>query len=102
MREMKPADLTPQELAEIKALEARLGRVCLVAVRPVEAMYAVEAKLEPNVWVPVDQVYPEFENLNSYYQDREDAAATKTALKNLLRGRTDLKSRRRPIRVRRI
>ncbi|MFH1091410.1 MAG: hypothetical protein V1742_07560 [Pseudomonadota bacterium] len=99
---MKLANLKPEELEEIKALEAKLGGVCLVAVEKAEALYAVEAKLAPDHWAPVDQVYPEIENLKSYFASGDDAAAAKGALKSLLAGKRNFKAGKRPIRVKRI
>jgi hypothetical protein len=102
VKKISLADLSEEELQAVKALEKELGRVCLVAVEPKEALYAVEAKLGPNSWVPVSRAFPELSGLASYYADREDAQAAKSSLKSLLAGRPELKRIKKPIRIRKI
>jgi len=102
VKEIRLADLSEEELEAIKALEKELGRVCLVAVKKAEALYAVEAKLGPNSWVPVSLAFPELAGLASYYADQDDAQAAKSSLKSLLAGRPELRRLKKPIRVRRI
>ena len=102
MDKFKLAKLPQEILEEIQALEQKLSGVCLVAVERAEAMFAVEAKIDRNIWAPVDQIYPEIEELKSYYHTREDAALAKGALKNLLRSPAFSNLAKRPIRVREI
>ena len=102
MKEISLADLSEEELKAVKALEKELGRICLVAVERTEALYAVEAKLGPNSWVPVNRAFPELAGLASYYADRNDAQAAKSSLKSLLAGRPELRRMKKPIRIRKI
>lgn len=101
MRRMKMAKLTEADIEAIKALEKKLGNTCLVAVEKSDAMYALEAKTAPNVWEPVHTVYPEIEDLKSYYPDQETAKLAKGGLKGLLNS-TSYKKRKKPIRIRKI
>ena len=102
MADIRMADLTPEELKEVRALEEKLGGICLLAVEKSEALYAVEAKMEANVWMTVDRVYPEIKHLKSYYDNKEDALLAKSALKNLIRGGRRVREKKRPIRVRQL
>jgi hypothetical protein len=99
---MKIAQINDEDLQTIRSLEKALGnRVFLVAVEGNEALYVVEAKLAPNVWQRVDEVYP-MENLRAYYDKKEDAFAGKASLKSLLNGRLKGKLQKRPLRVRQV
>jgi hypothetical protein len=103
MPDSKVAELSKEKLQDIQALESRLGdNICLVAMEKTGRMYVLEAKLAPNVWERVDKVYPELENLRSYYISEEDALLTKSSLKKLLNGPVKQKLQKRPIRVRKI
>ena len=94
--------LTAEQLEKIRALERELGDVCLLAVRRAEAMYAVEVKLEKNLWKPIDEVYAEIEGLRSYYLSRDDAKKAKDSLKSLLSSKAGQKLVKRPIRVQKL
>jgi len=97
--ELKIASLTEQDLRAVQGLEADLGgRYCLLVVEKPQVLYAVEAKMAPNEWRPVNEVYP-IENLRSFFQDKTDALAAKASLKSLLIANKD-RYRKRPLRVR--
>jgi hypothetical protein len=103
LAEITMARLGPEQLEKLKALEAELGgEVRLLAVEKAASLYALEAKISPQAWIPVHQVYPEIEGLRGYYSDREEAAVTKASLKSLLRYATDIRERKRPIRIRKL
>ncbi len=96
------ARLTPEQLEKLKALEAEMDGIRLLAVDHVDALFAVEAKMAPRVWIPVHQVYRDIPGLRSYFQDRDEAMLTKNALKDLLRHGKASDERKRPIRVRKV
>ena len=73
MKNLKMAALNTEDLEEIRSLEKKLGDICLIAVEKSDAIFALEAKVAPNVWEPVDQVYPDIENLRAYYADEKTA-----------------------------
>jgi len=98
------ARLSAEDIETIRALERKLGdNICLVAVERRDVLYAVEAKMGPNLWQRVDAVYPEIEGLKAFFPNADDAQAAKAALKNLLTGgKLRLKEKKRPIRVRQV
>ena len=103
MPDSKVADLSKEKLEDIRILESKLGdNICLVAMEKTGSMYVLEAKLAPNVWERVDKVYPELENLRSYYISQEDAHLTKSSLKKLLNSPVKRNLKKRPIRIRKI
>lgn len=98
------AKLDEQDIRIIRELEKKLGDdVCLVAVNKKDVIYALEAKMAPNQWCRVDEVYPEVETMRAYYGQFEQAKEAKSALKRLLLN-TKFKTRekKRPIRIREI
>lgn len=101
MNQIRMAQLNEEDIQAIRSLETRLGRVCLLAVERRDAIYALEAKIAPNIWKPVDQVYPEIEDLQAYYLDEESARVSKGSLKRFLAAK-DTKNGKRPIRIRTI
>ncbi|HEC31127.1 MAG: hypothetical protein DRG59_07680 [Deltaproteobacteria bacterium] len=99
---IKIAELTEEQLAEIREIEKKFENICLVAVEKQDALFVLEAKLAPNHWELVSEVYPEIEGMNSYFSSKEDALLAKSSLKNLLKV---LKSKgivKRPIRIRKL
>jgi hypothetical protein len=100
--ELVYADLTPDQMAVIAAAEKKLpADVRLVAVKRASEMYVLEAKLAPNEWLRVDQVYPEIEDLKSFYADGEVCKAAKAALKGfLISNKLKPQLKKRPIRIR--
>lgn len=101
--EPKIAEISQKHIEEIQALERKLGSgVCLVAVEKQAEMYAIEAKLEPNIWERVDLVYPQIDGLKAFYENRDDAHTAKAALKSLLNNKPTLKRVKKPIRLRKI
>ncbi|HDM77609.1 MAG TPA: hypothetical protein ENG51_14230 [Deltaproteobacteria bacterium] len=99
---IKIAKLTEEQLAEIREIEKKFENICLVAVEKQDALFVLEAKLAPNHWELVSEVYPEIEGMNSYFSSKEDALLAKSSLKNLLKV---LKSKgivKRPIRIRKL
>ncbi len=96
------ANLGPDEVATIKALEKKLGDdIRLVAVRSKAVLYVLEAKMAPNQWLRVDRAYPQIEKLKAYFNDYEAAKESKAALKRFLIN-NKLSLRKRPIRIRQI
>jgi hypothetical protein len=98
----KIAELGHEAIEAIKELEKKLGDICLLAVQKNEALYVLEAKLEPNLWEPIELVYPEIDNLKAYYSTEDEARLAKGALKNYLIARKKRGIIKRPIRVRKI
>ncbi|MEJ2638220.1 MAG: hypothetical protein P8010_01460 [Desulfosarcinaceae bacterium] len=100
--ELEFADLTPDQMAVVAEAEQKLpADVRLVAVKRTSEMYVLEAKLGPNDWLRVDQVYPEVENLKSFYRDGETCKAAKAALKGfLISNKLRPQLKKRPIRIR--
>lgn len=99
---MEVAELSEEDIEAIRALEKRLGDICLVAVKKGDAFYILEAKVAPNVWEPVDKVYPGIENLRAYYSHEEAAKLSKGALKSFLASTKKGTLKKRPIRIRKI
>ena len=99
---LKMAQISSSELEEIKALEKKLGDICLIAVEKSDAIFVLEAKIGPNEWKSVDKVYPEIERLRAFYGDEETAKLSKGALKSFLNASNDFKGRKKPVRIRRI
>jgi hypothetical protein len=102
--DIKIARLEEKDIKTIQDLEKKLGDdICLVAVAKKNVLYAIEAKMAPNEWRPIDQVYPEIESLKTYYGDYEKAKTNKAALKTfLIHNQTKLSLKKRPIRIRQI
>lgn len=100
--ELVYADLTPEQMAVVAAAEKKLpADVRLVAVKRTSEMYILEAKLGPNEWLRVDQVYPEIEDLKSFFSDGERCKAAKAALKGfLISNKLKPQLKKRPIRIR--
>jgi len=101
-KKLKLANLTKDQLNEIKEIEKKLENVCLVAVEKQDALFVLEAKLAPNHWELANKVYPEIEGMSSYFTTMDDAKLAKSSLKNLLKV---LKTRgvvKRPIRIRKL
>ena len=103
MPDTKVADLNEEKLKDIQALEKDLGEnICLVALEKTGSLYVLEAKIAPNVWERVNEVYPELENLKAYYTSKEDAHLTKSSLKKLLNSKKKQSLNKWPIRMRKI
>ena len=102
--DVKIAELSSKDIETIRTLEKKLGSdICLVAVKKKDVLYALEAKLAPNQWKRVDQVYPEITDLKAYYGDYQRAKESKAALKRLLIGhRRHPPLQKRPLRIRQI
>lgn len=100
--ELVYADLTPEQMAVVAAAEKKLpSDVRLVAVKRTSEMYVLEAKLAPNEWLRVDHVYPEIEDLKSFFSDGEICKAAKAALKGfLISNKIKPPLKKRPIRIR--
>lgn len=96
------AELDPEALEAIRELEEKLGHICLLAVEKNEALYVLDAKLAPNHWESIEQVYPEIDNLKAFYGTEEEARLAKGALKNYLIAGKKRGIVKRPIRVRKI
>jgi hypothetical protein len=62
----------------------------------------LEAKLAPNVWREVTKVYPEIKELKEFYIEREEAHNAKSRLKRILGTKPEFRSRKKPIRNRKI
>ncbi|MGD9329774.1 MAG: hypothetical protein PVJ53_00610 [Desulfobacterales bacterium] len=101
MLDVKVAQLSPADLQAIRDLEQSLGdRVCLLAIEKEGALYVLEAKMAPNRWQRIDQVYPEIEDLRVFYRRHEDAHHAKAALKSFLNSAKANSLQKRPIRIR--
>jgi hypothetical protein len=94
--------LTPEQLEQVHTLELSMPQVRLLPVDASQAIYIIEAKLGPNQWEPVSQVYTEIEDLRSYYLDERDALSAKASLKALLRSNRKMQAMKLPIRVRKV
>ena len=99
-RRLVLANLSARQMDTLRQLQEKFG-VVLVPLKEVEGIFVLEAKVEPNRWEPVHEVYPDIEGLASYYLSREDAALAKAALKSLLRRRA-MQPRKLPIRIRKL
>jgi hypothetical protein len=100
--DLKIAELSSKDIEAIRALEKKLGDVCLVAVERKDAIYMLEAKMAPNLWEPVDQVYPAIKGLKVFYSDEDTAKLAKSALKSLLNAKKSEEIQKRPIRIKKI
>ncbi len=102
--DIKIARLSPEDIAIIRVLEQKLGNnICLVAVEKKEVIYALEAKLAPNQWQRVDQVYPDIEGLKAYFSDYDKAKDAKSSLKSyLLSPKAKRLFKKHPLRIRQI
>ncbi len=104
MPHFKIARISPESLAAIQELEQRLGEdICLLAVQKADdSRYRLEAKVSPNQWEPVDQVYPQIDGLKSEYSDPEAAHHAKAGLKSLLNSTRSYRAIKKPIRIKKI
>ena len=98
---LKPVSLTPDQHRKLAALEDKLG-FCLFAVENPESLYVLEAKLAPNVWRKVTKVYPDIRELKDFYLEREEAHNAKSRLKRILGTKPEFRSRKKPIRNRKV
>lgn len=82
-------------------IEARHGdKVCFVKSEKPN-FFMIEAKMGPNVWRPIGEVYPQIEQISSY-REWDQAKYAKTRLKALLLGPYKNQVKKRPIRIRKI
>ncbi len=104
LEDLKIAALSPEDLKTIRTLEKKLGpTVRLVAVESKDVLYALEAKMAPNVWRPVDAVYPEIKDIKAYYGNQDAAREAKGWLKSfLINNILKPKPQKRPIRIRQV
>jgi hypothetical protein len=101
MLNVKVAELSPDALKAIRDLEKSLGDgVCLLAVEKEGALYVLEAKIAPNRWKRIDQVYSAINQLRAFFQNHEDAHDAKAALKSFLNSPKGKTFPKRPIRIR--
>lgn len=100
-RHLKPACLTKEQLNKLSALENELG-FCLFAVEENESLYVLEAKLAPNVWKKVTEVYPAIKDLEAFYLEREAAHDAKSRLKRILGNKAKYNVQKKPLRNRKI
>jgi hypothetical protein len=101
-QDLKYAELSRETIQTIRDFEKQLGDICLIAVHKADALFVLEAKMAPNEWMRVDEVYPEIENLKAYFSDEDTAKLAKGALKSFLGSHKDYKKKKRPIRIRKI
>ncbi|MGD8387093.1 MAG: hypothetical protein PVG49_08120 [Desulfobacteraceae bacterium] len=98
---LQPARLDEEEIACIRRLEADLGdRVCLLAVEK-QPLFVLEAKVGPNAWQNIQEVYPDL-HLGGTYLEREEAHLVKASLKTLLLGAWKGRLKKRPVRIREV
>ena len=104
LNDLKIAALSPEDIETIKALENKLGPdIRLVAVESKDVLYALEAKMAPNEWQRVDEVYPEIKGIKAYYNDQDAAREAKGWLKGfLINNNLNPKPKKRPIRIRQV
>jgi hypothetical protein len=100
--DLKIANLTPENLENIRALEAKLDSdIFLVAVEAIDSIYVLEAKMSSNAWKRVDKVYPEIKGFKAYYAEQDAAKEAKGWLKNFLTNNNLYpRPKKRPIRIR--
>jgi hypothetical protein len=101
---LQTASVSPEGLEAIRRLENKLGpNVRLVAVKKKETIFALEAKVAPNSWKRVDEVYPEIKGLKAYYAGNDLAKEAKGWLKCFLIHNTlSPKPKKYPIRIRQV
>jgi hypothetical protein len=70
--DLKIATLSADDLETIRTLEKKLGpTIRLVAVETRDVLYALEAKMGPNQWQRVDEVYPVIRDIKAYYAEEK-------------------------------
>jgi hypothetical protein len=89
---------------DLRTLEKKLGpTIRLVAVETRDVLYALEAKMGPNQWQRVDEVYPVIRDIKAYYAEEDAAREAKGWLKGFLINNTlHPKPKKRPIRIRQV
>lgn len=104
LNDLKIATLSPEDLKTIKALENKLGPdIRLVAVENKDVLYTIEAKMAPNEWQRVDEVYPEIRGIKAYYTDQDAAREAKGWLKGfLINNNLNPRPKKHPIRIRQV
>jgi hypothetical protein len=104
LEDLKIAQLSPEDLDTVRALEKKLGpNIRLVAVETKAVLYALEAKMGPNEWQRVDTVYPEIKDIKAYYAQEEAAKEAKGWLKGfLINNNLNPRPKKRPIRIRQV
>ncbi len=104
LEDLKIATLSPEDVETIRRLEKKLGpSIRLVAVEAKDVIYALEAKMAPNEWRRVDEVYPQIQGMKAFYAEHDDAKTAKGWLKGFLINNTlDPKPKKRPIRIRQV
>ncbi|BBO71976.1 hypothetical protein DSCA_59060 [Desulfosarcina alkanivorans] len=104
LEDLKIATLSPEDLETIRILEKKLGpAVRLVAVETKDVLYALEAKMGPNQWQRVDEVYPMIRDIKAYYAEQEAAREAKGWLKGfLINNSLTPRPKKRPIRIRQV
>ena len=104
LEDLTIATLSPEDIETIQRLEKKLGPdIRLVAVEAKDVIYALEAKMAPNEWQRVDEVYPQIKDFKAYYAAYENAKTAKGWLKDILNSnRFNPKPKKRPIRIRQV
>lgn len=80
--------------------DTRSGDVCLVKIKEPH-YFVVEAKVGPNDWRPIEEIYPHIEVVSSHIK-WDHAKFAKNKLKGLLLGPYKNETKKRPIRIRKI
>jgi hypothetical protein len=81
--------------------EVRLCKKQFCLEGPESYCFALEAKMGPNHWQAIDEVYPQIE-LASLYLSSDEAKSAKNRLKGLLLGPYRNQLKKRPIRIQKI
>ena len=87
-------------LTRIRDLENEIDPdICLLAIKRPH-LFILEAKLAPNHWESIKEVYPET-GFKAFYTDFESAKTAKSELKLFFKGQNK-EFKKRPIRIRKI
>lgn len=97
---VKLAKLHEKNLIRLRDLEKEMDQdVCLLAIKK-SPLFILEAKLGPNLWKSIKEVYPE-SAFKPFYPDFDAAKAAKSELKLFFK-RQNNASQKRPIRIRQL
>jgi hypothetical protein len=87
--------------SDIRRERCKVNNALSFSEKSHKPLFVLEAKLGPNDWCSVGDVYPQVE-LSSYYCNHESARLAKSKLKTLLLGFYKGRYRKKPIRIREV
>ncbi len=95
---LRSVDNITLAMTDYPTVEAQDSDKACIVTSEKPKFFMIEAKMGPNVWRPIGEVYPQIEQTLSY-REWDQAKYAKTRLKALLLGPYKNQVKKRPIRI---